>query len=82
MYDYKMIAAYNFRCLLKQRQLTQTEAAMILHVEERTLRRWLKDGIDKLSIIEEIASAFNIDPITTLLKKWVVFLFISGHFAP
>ena len=69
MYDYKMIAAYNFRCLLKDLKITQETAALMLKVDERTLRRWLASGIDKLSIIEEIANTFNVDPITTLLKK-------------
>lgn len=74
MTSYKQIVAYNFRCLLKDLKITQETAALMLKVDERTLRRWLASGIDKLSIIEEIANTFNVDPITTLLKKWVVFL--------
>ncbi|MDY4787977.1 MAG: helix-turn-helix transcriptional regulator [Bacilli bacterium] len=64
-----LIAGRNLKHLLKKRHLTQEQGAYLLHVEERTLRRWIKDGIDRLSTIELICRTFNIDAVTTLFNE-------------
>ena len=63
------IAGKNLKILIKTHHLTQEQASTLLHIEERTLRRWIKDGIDKLSSLELICRVFNVDLITTLLKE-------------
>lgn len=55
--------------LLKERNLTQSKAATILSVDERTIRRWIKDGIDKISILELISKKFDIDLFETFFEK-------------
>ncbi len=63
------LAGKNLRALIEMHNLTQEKAAILIGVEERTLRRYLKDGIDKISTLEAIANAFHVDVVTTLLKR-------------
>ena len=48
--------------------MTQEELANILSVDPRTVRRYLKNGIDKLSTLELIAYNLEIDVVNDLLK--------------
>lgn len=64
-----MLAGTKLRSLIESRNLTQDEASILIGVEERTLRRYLKDGIDKISILEHIAKVFNVDLVATFLTE-------------
>ena len=45
---------------LKSRKITQEGFALMIGTEPRTVRRWIRDGIHKLEIIEEIARTLNV----------------------
>lgn len=49
----------NLKSLLKQRNLTQEEFAELCLVEPRTVRKWIQNGIDKISTIELIAKVLE-----------------------
>ena len=51
----------NLKKLIKENNYTQAKFANEVPADETTIRRWLKNGIDKLSIIERIAEIFNRD---------------------
>ena len=61
-------AGENLKSLIKELNITQEAASRMLNIEERTLRRWLKEGIDKISTLELICRVFKLDSITTLIK--------------
>ena len=61
-------AGKNLKVLIKKLHITQEQASSMLHIEERTLRNWLKNGIDRISTLELICKVFNLDSITTLFK--------------
>ena len=61
-------AGEKLRTLIESRGLTQAEAALIIKVDERTLRRYLHDGIDSIRVLEQISREFNVDLVTTFLK--------------
>lgn len=60
-------AGDNLKRLIKANHITQEKMAELMMVDERTIRRWIKDGIDKLSTLEQIADIFNVDVIETFL---------------
>lgn len=68
MSELAKIVSDNLREILADRKMTQEELANILSVDPRTVRRYLKDGIDKLSTLELIAERLGVDVITVLLK--------------
>ncbi len=68
MNELAKIASDNLREILADRKMTQEELANILSVDPRTVRRYLKNGIDKLSTLELIAERLGVDVITVLLK--------------
>ena len=53
-------AGKNLKRIIKEHHLTQEKFAELKHVDPTTVRRWIANGIDKLSIIEEIAEFFGI----------------------
>ena len=61
-------AGNNLRIIINKNNLTQEQASNMLNIEERTLRRWLKEGINKISTLEMICRVFNIEKIENLLK--------------
>ena len=63
-----IIAGKNFKILLANKGITQEQAASILARDERTIRRWISSGIDRLSILEEISEKFEVDLIKTFFK--------------
>lgn len=67
--DLAKVASLNLRSILENRKMTQEELANILSVDPRTVRRYLKNGIDKLSTLELIAYNLDIDVVNDLLKK-------------
>lgn len=54
-------AGKNLKRIIKEHGLTQDKFAELKCVDPTTVRRWIANGIDKLSIIEEIADFFGID---------------------
>ena len=59
-------AGKNLKRIIKEHDLTQEEFAGQMFVDPTTVRRWLSNGIDKLSILEEIAKFFDIS-VTDIL---------------
>ena len=57
-----------FKLLLEKKHMTHKMAATLLNVDERTIRRWIKDGIDRLSILENIGEKLEVDVIETFFK--------------
>lgn len=69
MNDLAKLASNNLKKLLKEKNITQEELANIMDVDPRTVRRYLKNGIDKLSTLELISSLLKVDVVKDLLKK-------------
>ena len=61
-------AGKNLKRIIKEHGLTQEEFAELMYVDPTTVRRWLANGIDKLSIIEQIVKLFNMDVSDILFK--------------
>ena len=53
-------AGKNLKRIIKDNGLTQDEFARQMFVDPTTVRRWLANGIDKVSILEQIANFFDI----------------------
>lgn len=51
----------NLKRIIKEHGLTQDKFAELMYVDPTTVRRWIANGIDKISIIEEIARFFDMD---------------------
>lgn len=64
-----ILAGKNFKRLLKEKGITQEKAAILLERDERTIRRWISTGIDRLSILEEISLRFDVDLVDAFLKE-------------
>lgn len=64
-----ILAGKNFKRLLKEKGITQERAAILLERDERTIRRWISTGIDRLSILEEISLRFDVDLVDAFLKE-------------
>lgn len=63
MSELAKIASDNLRKILANKKMTQEELANILSVDPRTVRRYLKNGIDKLSTLELIAERLGVDGV-------------------
>lgn len=50
----------NLKELLRQKHLTQEKFAEYCSVEARTVRKWIQKGIDKISVVEQIAIVLEI----------------------
>ena len=61
-------AGKNLKRIIKEHGLTQEKFAELMYVDPTTVRRWLANGIDKLSIIEQIVKLFNVD-VSDILSK-------------
>ncbi len=68
MTDLAKIASLNLRSILKEKNMTQEDLANLLMVDPRTVRRYLKNGIDRLSVLELIAEKLDIDVKNDLLR--------------
>ena len=60
-------AGKNLKRIIKEHGLTQEKFADQIFVDATTVRRWLSNGIDKLSTLEQIAKFFNISVYDILL---------------
>lgn len=60
--DLGLIAGANLKRLIKESDYrTQEEFAFKFGADARTVRRWISNGIDKLSTIKQIAEFFGVD---------------------
>ena len=65
----KVVGA-NLKRLIKESEYrTQARFAEAYCVDERTVRRWVSQGIEKVYIIDEIADFFKIDRISLLSER-------------
>ena len=55
------IVGENLKRLIKKIDRTQVEFAYDFGVDERTVRRWISGGVEKLHVIEELADFFGVD---------------------
>lgn len=46
---------------LKKRNMTQEEFAFRMGVDERTVRRWINEGVGRINVLEDIASFFQME---------------------
>ena len=58
--DWAEITANNIRNILKERSLTQAKLAEMLGKNVRTVRRWVRDGIDNVNSMCQICDVLNI----------------------
>ena len=59
-------AGKNLKRIIKENGLTQEKFAEQMYVDPTTVRRWLANGIDKVSILEQIANFFDISVMDIL----------------
>ena len=58
----------NLKRLIKESEYrTQERFSEAVDKDPRTVRRWIKDGVDSLDLIEDIAKALDVD-VMALLK--------------
>jgi transcriptional regulator with XRE-family HTH domain len=62
-----LVAGENLRHLIQKSNRTQEQFAFEFGANDRTVRRWIKNGINSLSIIEEVARFFGVDVETIFL---------------
>jgi hypothetical protein len=68
--DLGKVVGANLRSLIKESAYrTQAEFAYAFGVDERTVRRWVSRGIEKVYIIDEIADFFKIDRMSLLSER-------------
>ena len=74
----KVVGA-NLKRLIKESEYrTQARFAEAYCVDERTVRRWVSQGIEKVYIIDEIADFFKIDRIDLLSEREEVYSFFRA----
>ena len=68
--DLGKVVGANLKRLIKDSTYrTQAEFAYAFGVDERTVRRWIGKGVEKLYIVDELANFFNIDRISLLSER-------------
>ena len=65
----KVVGANLKRLIKKSVYGTQAEFARAFGVDERTVRRWVNQGIEKVYIVDEIADFFMIDRMSLLSER-------------
>ena len=65
----KVVGANLKRLIKESVYRTQANFAVAKHVDERTVRRWISQGIDSLRIVDEIADFFKIDRMSLLSER-------------
>ena len=68
-YSGKVVGANLKRLIKESVYRTQANFAVAKHVDERTVRRWISQGIDSLRIVDEIADFFKIDRMSLLSER-------------
>ena len=57
----------NLKRLIKESKYgTQEKFAEAIYAEPRTVRRWIKDGVNRLDTMEDIAKTLDIDVMALL----------------
>ena len=57
----------NLRRLIKESKYrTQENFAEACHTSPRNLRRWIKQGVKDIDIIDDLAKALDVDPMALL----------------
>ena len=64
--SFSVRAGKNLKRIIKEHGLTQDGFAAQIYVDPTTVRRWLKNGIDKISTIQQIVEFFDIDVMDIL----------------
>ena len=65
--DLSVIVGVNLKRAIRESEWrTQAKFAEAFGAEERTVGRWCNQGIDKLSLIQQIADFLNIDVLALL----------------
>ena len=59
--DYTLYAGQKLRELINQNYRTQEEFAYDFGADLRTINRYINEGINKLSVIQELAEYFGVD---------------------
>jgi transcriptional regulator with XRE-family HTH domain len=59
--DLSRIVGANLKRLIKNSNRTQAEFACDFGVDERTVRRWISGGVEKLHVVDELADFFGVD---------------------
>ena len=65
----KVVGANLKRLIKESVYRTQAIFAQEYGVDERTVRRWVSQGIDSLRIVDEIADFFKIDRMSLLSER-------------
>ena len=68
-YSGKVVGANLKRLIKESVYRTQAIFAQEYGVDERTVRRWISQGIDSLRIVDEIADFFKIDRMSLLSER-------------
>ena len=65
--DLSVIVGVNLKRAIRESEWrTQAKFAEAFGAEERTVGRWCNQGIDKLSLIQQIADFLNVDVLALL----------------
>ncbi len=69
--DRKRICGINIARLIQQSDIirSQEHFAELMGVDCRTVRRWLKEGVDRLSTVKAIADLLGISDMEILFSK-------------
>lgn len=59
--DVQVIVGLNLKKLIKKYYLTQEEFAYEFGADIRTINRYVNNGINKISTIQELADFFDVD---------------------
>ena len=59
--DYTLLAGQKLRELINQNYRTQEDFAYDFGADLRTINRYVNEGINKLSLIQELAEYFGVD---------------------
>lgn len=59
--DYTLRAGQKLRELINQNYRTQEDFAYDFGADLRTINRYINEGINKLSVIQELAEYFSVD---------------------
>ena len=71
----KVVGANLKRLIKESKYVTQAKFAEAYCVDERTVRRWISKGVEKVYIIDELADFFNIDRMSLLSEREGAFHF-------
>ena len=78
--DLGRVVGANLKRLIKESEYrTQARFAEAYFVDERTVRRWVSQGVEKVYIIDELAEFFKIDRMSLLSEREEASRFIGQN---